>query len=213
MKKLAKSILCLVLALMLVFSFAACDSSDKDSKDKEETTKAAAVEEKDDELDLDGAEEAVEDIISDSETLLEATGAGAMLESMLGVSVDELSDEEAQLYESLIDIILNVIDIEVVDSELVDDTTAEVTVEITCPDFEGMDIDSYLTEENLLAAFEELGYTEEDLANVTDEEEQMALTIDAIGVIIEMMADDAEVIVEEDVFEVEYEDGEWVVVA
>ncbi len=205
MKKFAKSLLCLVMALMLVFSFAACNG-DK----KEEETTVAVKEESG--PSLKGAEKAVTDLLSDEETLLEITGMDAMLDSMVGT---DLTDEQAVLVEDFIADILDFIEIDVVDSFTESDTNspAYVTVKVSYPDFENVDIESYTSDlDYMMSVLESLGYTEESLSQVTDENEMIDILFEVTIAMMEDIAADADVISIEETVEVVYENDEWVVV-
>lgn len=204
MKKFAKSLLCLVMAFMLVFSFAACNND----KEEEETTTAAVKEESG--PSLSGAEKAVTDLLSDEETLLEITGMEAMIDSVIG---SDMTEEQAVMVEDFVADILDFIEIDVVDSELVDDTTANVTVEVSYPDFENLDTASYTNDmDYMLSKLEEIGYTEETLNTITDENEFIDIMFELSIAIMEDMAADADVVSVEETVEVVYENDEWVVV-
>ncbi len=211
MKKFAKSLLCLVMALMLIFSFAAC-SDDKDNAKDEEETKAETVKEDDALPSVKDAEKAVTDLLSDDETLLEITGMSAMLDSMVG---SDLTDEQAAMVEDFIADILDFVEIDVTNSFTESDTNspAYVTVEVSYPDFENMDVDSYTSDPDyMMSILEDLGYDEESLSAVTDENEMIDILFEVTLAMMEDIAQDADVISVEETVEVVYESDEWVVV-
>lgn len=211
MKKFAKSLLCLVMALMLVLSFAAC-SDDKDNAKDEEETKAETVKEDDALPSVKDAEKAVTDLLSDDETLLEITGMSAMLDSMVG---SDLTDEQAAMVEDFIADILDFVEIDVTNSFTESDTNspAYVTVEVSYPDFENMDVDSYTSDPDyMMSILEDLGYDEESLSAVTDENEMIDILFEVTLAMMEDIAQDADVISVEETVEVVYENDEWVVV-
>lgn len=212
MKKFAKSLLCLIMALMLVFACAACEDNDggKDDDDEEETTKTV---EKDDDLpSLKDAKKAVKDYVSDEETLLEITGMSEMVDSMIG---EDLTDEQAEMVEDFIADVLDFIEFDVVDASTESSTNspAYVTVEITYPDFENLDTTAYTDDTDyMFSKLDELGYTIDDISNITDENELADIMFEFLISVMEDMAGDADMISETFEVEVVYEDGEWVIV-
>ncbi len=197
MKNFSKSILCLVMAFALVLSCAACGNGTSE----EIVTEAGPT--------LEGAEQAVNDFLSDDEALLEVTGLQAAVDELVGT---ELTEEESDLVELLFSDILDLIDFTVVDSEFASETRADVTFEISYPDFENIDVEAYTSDTDyMFKKLEDLGYTEEDLALITDEDEQTDILMKLVMEILRDASKDAPVVSTQDVASVVYENDEWVV--
>ncbi len=101
--------------------------------------------------------------------------------------------------------------------------TAEVYIKMTMPNMEAMDLEAYFSEEDMLLLYtlllEEMGYSLEDLASITDEAEIAEIsnvlaegTFDYIVAAIEAETETAGYITVENAEKLEKVDGKWLIV-
>ena len=135
---------------------------------------------------------------------------------------ENLTESQVVLVEKFTKDIMQLLTYEVTGST-VNGNTAEVSVKMTMPNMEAMDLEAYFTEESLLYLYTELladtGYALEDLASITDEAEIEEIsniliegTFAYIVAAIEIETETAGYIVEEDVEKLEKVDGKWLIV-
>ena len=189
-----KKLLALLLALAMMFTLVACDSSDGSSAnggggEAESTTAAPTPEEL--------AEEVVEKELDEFMTMDSVEFFSALLESEETASFTE-TEKEATV--GVLEAVRTPFEYEIISSEKIDDETVEVTLEVTC-------INGTVAAENfyqelmayaLQNAFADPQPTEEEMSIAT-----MEIMISAF--------ENAETVTKETTIEVVLEDGEWVV--
>lgn len=135
---------------------------------------------------------------------------------------ETLTEEQAALIEDFTKDAMQLITYEMTGSK-VDGNTAEVYVKVSAPNVEAMDVESYFTldviESLYIEVLAEKGYSLEDLAVMTDEDEinvlyniLMEATFDYMIDVIETKAETVGYIVEEEIINLEKIDGKWLIV-
>lgn len=159
-----KKLLALLMALIFVFSFAACDSKDKDD-DKKDDTKAT-VSDSGNELTpskplsaTEAAEKAADEFFKKVKT-----ANGEELIALAGESLSDIPLDEKDIAIKLFESITSKFDYKIISSEQVNDTTVNVKINFTTADAEAA-VGLFFTEMFTYAMSSGANATEDEIAH------------------------------------------------